>query len=1078
MAAIALKRGGSFSSASGSSHGSDNGGFLAVSASPAGSGPGLTLASLDVPATKRHSRRNSLARNESQSTLGDDLSLLGECDISSIRSDNKRPGRRASLSAAIELTRSPPPKRGVPKRTASGSRGGRRNSFFGSNGGKETNLEHPHHHHKAHHHKSTKGSRRASVSGYPAGKMEPTEEPEPTPQFFHSRKKDKDKQRHPPTRSRSSSFEKNDATRSLMGKIKRPKGRRASMSSMGNKSNSKSSIVSSNKGSQRSVLSHSSASSDYDISDEEDTFSTSGGPAVTTSSSAAFRRTMTAPTEGAGRSRNYSLRGGRREQHYNSKKATTADNVDLGYGDPEDYDPQLPPPPQPGANKPRSKFASRRGSTGTAVSSFSSKSAAQRSLKESLQWKQGHHHHLRSSNKSQRRGSTSSSIFSAANSVATDKVTNTEKGGGAARYYGDHMNIPPPNSPGGALYPRVPADVPPGATSRRVPADVPPGGRRVPADVPPGKKVRVPLDVPPSSPASPLTPQPIDKLHVHYDLDRAPLTPLGGDHSESTLGSYDNRNSTPLQSNKSTRLDGSSSQNNISLMGNHSALGLMSDESDGSHGDRNSFLNLTIDQRRRGAGLNNDLSSSASKPATRSSLLGGSSNDGGGFNPYGTNSHEDSEEEEEDDEEEETEQDREENKRMAEFGSEAGDIPSTTMSTTDTTPTTLLLEGESSSTTQNDNQQVVDNDKDDSSVDSMTSEAPQEKAPAVEVDVDEMEMANSKDFTTKEAIMDEIGATGDWSGGVKEDLLARPGKANSLLDRYPGSDYGHEAADLGYGYSHLGQSQQPKVLNAYDDESERKDDFEFDHPYGPSDLYDEDYSSFGWREHRPRAADDMEFINMEQLMSKAKNTKGLYLPTFIPAHGCTNASDFIVRCFVARLRAGVTVTKHSRSRFCKSHDRILHILPTGYHITWIPEVEEEVATDEKKKTKTKKPPTKLDLTKCLEVRHAWSRDPKSMRYTGTSTLRSKCKEGAANRSFALIYPHRTVDFTATTVDQCKILMEGFSALCFRLQMAKLEQQSGEEDTTQRSATISIFEGDNDSTTASLTGTNMSAPWGL
>ena len=58
-------------------------------------------------------------------------------------------------------------------------------------------------------------------------------------------------------------------------------------------------------------------------------------------------------------------------------------------------------------------------------------------------------------------------------------------------------------------------------------------------------------------------------------------------------------------------------------------------------------------------------------------------------------------------------------------------------------------------------------------------------------------------------------------------------------------------------------------------------------------MYDEDYSSFGWREHRPRAADSMEFINMEQLMSKAKSTKGLYLPTFIPAHGCTNASDFI-----------------------------------------------------------------------------------------------------------------------------------------------------------------------------------------
>jgi hypothetical protein len=258
-------------------------------------------------------------------------------------------------------------------------------------------------------------------------------------------------------------------------------------------------------------------------------------------------------------------------------------------------------------------------------------------------------------------------------------------------------------------------------------------------------------------------------------------------------------------------------------------------------------------------------------------------------------------------------------------------------------------------------------------------------------------------------------------------------------------------------------------MNAHDDEYERKDD-EHDHP----DLYDEDYSSLVWRERSPRAFESMEFIDMEKLTSKAKHTKGLHLPTFTPAHGCTNASDFIARCFVARLRAGVTVVKHSRSRWCKSHNRILHILPTGYHITWIPETEEEVVA----KSVKNKAPTKLDLTKCLEVRHAWSRDPRSAKYTGTATLRSKCKEGAANRSFALIYPHRTVDFTANTVDQCKILMEGFSALCFRLQMAKLEQQEHDDDTHVTG--MSRMDGDDDSDTASLmtAGTNMSTPWGL
>merc|ERR1712157_143195 len=41
----------------------------------------------------------------------------------------------------------------------------------------------------------------------------------------------------------------------------------------------------------------------------------------------------------------------------------------------------------------------------------------------------------------------------------------------------------------------------------------------------------------------------------------------------------------------------------------------------------------------------------------------------------------------------------------------------------------------------------------------------------------------------------------------------------------------------------------------------------------------------------------------------------MYLPNFKPATGCTNASDFTVRCFAARLRAGITVVKHGRSRW-------------------------------------------------------------------------------------------------------------------------------------------------------------------
>lgn len=40
--------------------------------------------------------------------------------------------------------------------------------------------------------------------------------------------------------------------------------------------------------------------------------------------------------------------------------------------------------------------------------------------------------------------------------------------------------------------------------------------------------------------------------------------------------------------------------------------------------------------------------------------------------------------------------------------------------------------------------------------------------------------------------------------------------------------------------------------------------------------------------------------------------------SFTPATGCRDASDFIVRCFVARLRSGITVIKHGRSRWCSS----------------------------------------------------------------------------------------------------------------------------------------------------------------
>ena len=117
-------------------------------------------------------------------------------------------------------------------------------------------------------------------------------------------------------------------------------------------------------------------------------------------------------------------------------------------------------------------------------------------------------------------------------------------------------------------------------------------------------------------------------------------------------------------------------------------------------------------------------------------------------------------------------------------------------------------------------------------------------------------------------------------------------------------------------------------------------------------------------------------------------------------------------------------------------------------------------------TSSKRPP-KLDLTTCLEVRHAWSPDPQNPMYTGTPILRQKCEAANAHKSFALIFPKRTVDITSVTADQCKVLMEGFSALCFRLQVANLAGRGKD------AKSLKMPEEEEVATTASNTLTNNS-----
>jgi len=172
----------------------------------------------------------------------------------------------------------------------------------------------------------------------------------------------------------------------------------------------------------------------------------------------------------------------------------------------------------------------------------------------------------------------------------------------------------------------------------------------------------------------------------------------------------------------------------------------------------------------------------------------------------------------------------------------------------------------------------------------------------------------------------------------------------------------------------------------------------------------------------------------------------MYLSTFKPAVGCTDASDFIVRSFIARLRLGITVMVYNNDSNSKllpfqscPDFRILHLHPDRKSLTW------KSATSKKKTNRI----PKFDLSTCQEVRHASSPDPSNSNFTGTSVLRKKCSAPNQHRSFSLISSsfknskkQKTVDITSTTIDQCKVLMEGFSALCFRLQIAnKLEHKA-------------------------------------
>jgi hypothetical protein len=105
-------------------------------------------------------------------------------------------------------------------------------------------------------------------------------------------------------------------------------------------------------------------------------------------------------------------------------------------------------------------------------------------------------------------------------------------------------------------------------------------------------------------------------------------------------------------------------------------------------------------------------------------------------------------------------------------------------------------------------------------------------------------------------------------------------------------------------------------------------------------------------------------------------------------------------------------------------------------------------------------------------------------------MRKRCKDGLASKSFALIFNKRTLDMTALTTDQCKLLMEGFTALCFRLHLDRMEDEGQPDDSRELSgcsnddwastvygagstASLSLS-----ASTAAAAAANLMSPWGL
>eukprot|EP00566_Odontella_aurita_P006996 CAMPEP_0113561780 /NCGR_PEP_ID=MMETSP0015_2-20120614/20163_1 /TAXON_ID=2838 /ORGANISM="Odontella" /LENGTH=742 /DNA_ID=CAMNT_0000463607 /DNA_START=175 /DNA_END=2406 /DNA_ORIENTATION=- /assembly_acc=CAM_ASM_000160 len=219
----------------------------------------------------------------------------------------------------------------------------------------------------------------------------------------------------------------------------------------------------------------------------------------------------------------------------------------------------------------------------------------------------------------------------------------------------------------------------------------------------------------------------------------------------------------------------------------------------------------------------------------------------------------------------------------------------------------------------------------------------------------------------------------------------------------------------------------------------------------------------------PHSAQSVASLSTQTATQTHEVRMPMYLPTFKPATGCTNASDFKSDAsLLASAQASLLSSMADRGGASPAFAYSM-FTPTGG-----PYVETGAGGAVQLKKAPKTGPEHVPGGKARV-----EPDPLNPMFTGTHILRQKCEAANAHKSFALVFPKRTVDITAVTADQCKVLMEGFSALCFRLQVANLAGRSvtgapGAPNEKKGSRGGKSVQSEEDrATTASVTMTNTS-----